>query len=143
MGKALSLKQPWAWLVCSGYKDVEFRHWLSKIKGRIYIHASKIFDYGGYVWLLQHPNLPGIDEVVKQHIANGLNYGAIIGEVVIDDYFTIQQSSLFLPNNIWIRTTQGCLGDKCYHLVSPKLYDKPIPYKGKLGFFEVNINREG
>lgn len=25
--KALSFKQPWAWLICAGYKDVENRDW--------------------------------------------------------------------------------------------------------------------
>ncbi len=25
--KALSIKQPWAWLICAGYKDIENRSW--------------------------------------------------------------------------------------------------------------------
>ena len=38
--KALSIKQPWAWLICAGYKDIENRDWSTKFRGRIYVHAG-------------------------------------------------------------------------------------------------------
>jgi len=39
--KALSLRQPWAWLLVEGIKTIENRKWNSKHRGRFYIHASK------------------------------------------------------------------------------------------------------
>lgn len=39
--KVLSIRQPWAWLICAGYKDVENRDWRTNYRGRILIHAPK------------------------------------------------------------------------------------------------------
>jgi len=39
--KALSIRQPWAWLIIHGGKDIENRTWLTKYRGRILVHASQ------------------------------------------------------------------------------------------------------
>jgi len=39
--KALSLTQPWAWLVVHGGKDIENRRWNTKHRGAFLIHAAK------------------------------------------------------------------------------------------------------
>lgn len=38
--KALSLRQPWAYLVTAGWKPIENRKWNTKLRGAFYIHAS-------------------------------------------------------------------------------------------------------
>lgn len=38
--KALSVRQPWAWLIVNGYKDIENRSWNTKFRGEVLIHAS-------------------------------------------------------------------------------------------------------
>ena len=38
---ALSVRQPWAWALLFGGKDVENRTWSTRCRGRIWIHASK------------------------------------------------------------------------------------------------------
>jgi len=43
--KALSLYQPWAWLVVNGYKKIENRKWHTRYRGSVLIHASKRFDW--------------------------------------------------------------------------------------------------
>ena len=65
---ALSVRQPWAWLIVQGYKDVENRDWPTSRRGTFAIHASKSatgqdrLDYEHVA--LQFPNisLPGFDE---------------------------------------------------------------------------------
>jgi hypothetical protein len=42
--KAISLKQPWAWLVVNGFKLIENRTWPTAFRGRVLIHASKQWD---------------------------------------------------------------------------------------------------
>jgi len=44
--RALTVKQPWAWLITSGPKDVENRHWIRGPDWRLpfFIHASKSLD---------------------------------------------------------------------------------------------------
>lgn len=38
---ALSIRQPWAWLILNRGKDVENRTWPTKFRGRFLIHAAK------------------------------------------------------------------------------------------------------
>jgi hypothetical protein len=39
--KAISIRQPWAWLIVNGYKDIENRIWQPKLRGRVLIHTGK------------------------------------------------------------------------------------------------------
>lgn len=39
--RALSLTQPWAWLVVHGGKDIENRVWNTRLRGPFLIHAAK------------------------------------------------------------------------------------------------------
>ena len=41
---ALSIRQPWAWLIVNGFKDVENRTWGTQHRGPLLIHASMTFD---------------------------------------------------------------------------------------------------
>jgi hypothetical protein len=38
--KAISIRQPWAWLIVNGYMDVENRIWAANVRGRVLIHAG-------------------------------------------------------------------------------------------------------
>lgn len=40
----LSVRQPWAWLIVRGIKDVENRSWRTNYRGRLYIHAAALVD---------------------------------------------------------------------------------------------------
>lgn len=39
--KALSIRQPWAWMILHAGKDIENREWPTRFRGRVLIHASK------------------------------------------------------------------------------------------------------
>lgn len=39
--RVLTIKSPWAYLICSGQKDVENRTWKTNYRGRILIHVSQ------------------------------------------------------------------------------------------------------
>ena len=38
--KAPSIRQPWAWLIVNGYKDIENRDWTTNFRGRVYVHTG-------------------------------------------------------------------------------------------------------
>lgn len=46
---ALTVQQPWAWLIVKGYKPIENRTWRTDFRGRLVIHAGKTFDTAGYL----------------------------------------------------------------------------------------------
>ena len=41
----LSIRQPWAWLICCRGKNVENRVWVTQYRGPIVIHAGKAVDW--------------------------------------------------------------------------------------------------
>ena len=58
-GLALSIQQPWAWLIVNGYKPVENRDWPTRVRGRVGIHAGQKFDREGYEWVRRtFPDIP-------------------------------------------------------------------------------------
>jgi hypothetical protein len=42
--KVLSIRQPWAWLIITGHKDVENRSWTTTYRGPLLIHAARRAD---------------------------------------------------------------------------------------------------
>ena len=125
--KALSIRQPWAWLICKGYKDIENRGWTTDFRGRIYIHTGKKFDFDGWNWLCgQQALLIGVDIEEWAKIAVFPDLGAIIGEVDLVDCVTKSSS-------IWF------IGKYGFVLENAELFQKPIPYRGQLGLFEVSL----
>ncbi len=142
--KALSIKQPWAWLIVNSYKDIENRSWpLPKnfeVPQRIYVHTGKFADWRIY----QTRHIRDLlsdeawDEWVKAH-ETGITRGAIVGEVTITDL--LSPCAPYGINDDLEEISRWYDGDPYYgfHLTDPVAYDKPIPYKGKLGFFEVTL----
>jgi len=42
--KAISIRQPWAWLIIYAGKDIENRKWKTSYRGPALVHASSWFD---------------------------------------------------------------------------------------------------
>lgn len=139
--KALSIRQPWAWLIVKGLKDVDNRRRKTNFRGRVYVHAGNHFDVEALIdsrlcpWLTNALINEEAGEMIDQ-LHKEWKDGAIIGEVDIVDCkyrFGSENDSLYSP---W--HDRGWYG---FILANPVLYDKPIPCKGKLGFFEPNIKQ--
>lgn len=126
--KCLSIRQPWAWLICAGLKDIENRTWRTSFRGRIYVHAGQTMDvnFPGRSltedWILVNlsPSARRAYHISRRH------RGAIIGEVDIVDCICQSDSPWF----------EGPYG---FVLRNPCLYPSPVPYKGRLGLFEVEL----
>ena len=147
--KTLSVKQPWAYLLCAGIKDIENRTWKlpEKYKGeRVLIHASAKNDlYSFSKEQMQEMHSKGID---KSYLTGkGKAYlSAIIGSV------RFVGCEINYPS-IWAEQSTGVLiGNKFYHkdgdvpiynwvLANPVLFDKPIlDVKGKLRFWDYEMD---
>lgn len=132
--KALSLRQPWTWLVATGIKDVENRTWKTNFRGRILIHAGKSFDTKvqgvneKWIRMLLTP-----DELVKYENADFVR-GVIIGEVTITDCRFRHGD---MNDNLFSRW--AVIGLYGFVLADPILYEYPVICSGRLGFFEPEI----
>lgn len=137
---ALSVKQPWAWLIVHGYKDVENRGWelfkSFKTPQRIYLHASAT-PVAKKDWLnVQSTIIQYGDRELfeigedRRNIIRGYKssnqLGAIIGEV--DIVGCVQHSS-----SCWFSGPYG------FELANPVSYEQPIPFKGRTFFWKPEI----
>lgn len=125
--KALAIRQPWAWLIIHGGKDVENRDWSTKVRGRVLIHAAKGMtrdEYGAAVGTaLMAANRDAGGASIAVPAMSSIQRGGIIGSVEIVDCISASASPWFF----------GKFG---FVLRDPQ----PLPfrpYKGQLGFFDV------
>ena len=119
--KALSIRQPWAWLIVNGYKDIENRTWNTKFRGRFLIHAGKQFDSDAYQWL--HSKVCSLKRTIRFPMIQDFPRGGIVGEVELVDVITESESE-------WFEGPYGFL------LKNPK-FIPVVPLAGKLGFFDI------
>ncbi|MGV8828230.1 MAG: ASCH domain-containing protein [Breznakibacter sp.] len=138
--KTITIKQPWASLICAGIKDIENRTWPTKYRGRVLVHAAAS-------WFNFNKQLPDGFEYpieVQDAILNGMDdpdyypTGAIIGSVEIVDCVINHPS-------IWAEKSKQAQFGKLviqqekptYHwvLANPVRFPEPIPTKGRLGIW--------
>lgn len=115
--KVLSVRQPWAWLIVHGYKDIENRSWRSNYRGECFIHAPQAFDSGGYKWVRRR--FPKI----KMPQPSEFERGGIIGKVEIVDCVSRSSSPWFA----------GPFG----YVVAAARPVPFVPARGRLGFFNL------
>jgi hypothetical protein len=112
---ALSIRQPWAWLIVNAGKDIENRTWPTRFRGPVLIHASK-------AWRWQEKE--DRDRVIFSFgiaIPETLPLGGIVGEARIVDCVEDYSSRWF----------NGPFG---FVLTDVKPVDF-VPCRGALGFF--------
>ncbi len=117
--KALSIRQPWAWLIVHGGKDIENRSWHTKFRGRFLVHAANGMTSNEFTMALLYCSERGLPMPDR----DDMQRGGIIGSAELVD-------SLDTSGSPWY------MGQKGFLLRDPK----PLPftpYKGRLGFFEV------
>ena len=114
---ALSIRQPWAWLVAGGHKDVENRPRAFRYRGPILIHAGKAVDaeadYEARVLM----------QALRIRWPDTYDRGGVIGAALLVDCVTQHRSRWFA----------GPFG-----LVLASAIELPFrPIRGQLGLFGV------
>ena len=126
---ALSVRQPWAWAILHGGKDVENRDWRRPnpgltFRGRVALHASSGMTQDEYDAIMPRSAPP----IPPPHL---LVRGAIIGHVTIMDI--IRDPNRDMIKSEWFHGPVGLM------LHDPVAID-PIPCAGALGFFAWRKN---
>ena len=118
---ALSVKQPWAWAIVAGYKNVENRSRRTDFRGELLIHAGAELDPAGFQFLWEmglHRALP--DE---------LPMGGVIGVVDVIDCTRHFESPWAFP------------GQWHWVLGRPREFRSMLSCRGHLGLFHPDISR--
>jgi len=131
--KALSLKQPFAWLIANGYLLVDDRSWGTQYRGPILIHASK----GLYEEYYQHIKL-NTDVPIPDK--DKLEYGGVVGIAKL----VLCSKPGELPAGIGReqRAHFGGVHQEYYGFLFEQARPLPLmPCAGKLGIFEIDIDK--
>ena len=115
--KALSIRQPWAWLIANGHKDVENRDWPTRFRGKFLIHAAKGMTRDEYYFCDDfirglNVTLPSMSELER---------GGIVGVAEIIDCVAESDSPWFMGTHGFVIRNAKILPFR--------------PCKGALGFF--------
>ncbi len=116
---ALTVRQPWAWMIVHAGKDIENRTWTTHIRGRVLIHAAKGMTLGEYndAWWWAKAKCG-----VEPPHQDTLQRGGIVGSVEIVDCVSRSDSQWFM-------------GPHGFVLRDPR----PLPFvpcRGALGFWQ-------
>lgn len=117
--KALTVRQPWAWAIIYGGKDIENRTWTTTFRGTLAIHAGGNLDP-----VKEFP--PGVAPPVIERLARA----AIIGVVEIVDIVECSDS-------VWFEGPFGWV------LRNPRPLREAIPCRGHLGLWDLPGDIEG
>lgn len=123
--KCLSVSQPFADLIVSGKKTIELRKWNTNFRGEFLVHS---------------PLKIRMNDCKRLKFSKKLVVGAIIGKVEIVDVKKYNSKSE-VKADFKKHLALTDLFNKRYGFVlkNPKSFRIPIPYKGKLGFFDVKL----
>lgn len=142
--RAITVRQPWAWAIIDGGKDVEnrTRNIAGAYRGPIAIHAAMSHTFGART----DPNIAR--EITEAgHEADFLRWltsaphGAVVGLV---DLVDVHHANDVDPTFCGI-CPEGCCGcspwamPEHYHLVlaNPRPLPEPIPWRGALGLWNL------
>lgn len=119
--KALSIRQPYAWLIVNGHKDIENRTWRTQFRGRVLIHAGINYPKRDYADDLEdYPDQYGGSYPAREEMIGG-----IVGVATITGCVDRSTSKWFM-------------GPYGFTLTDAK----PLPFiacKGALSFFDVPV----
>lgn len=127
--KCFSLKQPFADLLAHGEKTIELRKWNSSFRAEFLIHASKNIDIESCERLDMN--------------SNNFTIGAIIGSAFLYDvkeYSNEQEFEKDRHKHFSVITKYFEGYRYGFFIRDAKMLKNPIPYPGKLRFFEVDEN---
>ena len=131
---ALSVWQPWASLIVAGLKEYETRHWLTKYRGRLAIHATLGTDREPQAECREKWPFPGLLGQMGYEDLGQLPTGAVVGVVRLVE---IRPGVM-----VWdeLGPVERALGNFGMHrwawrLEDPVQFAAPIPARGGQGLW--------
>ena len=129
--KVLSVRQPWAYLIVEGYKDIENRKWYTNHRGPLLIHASQAMEPDDFLKQRQYIESAGIV------IPEDLPRGAIVGSVNLTEVYSDGRDENLLDiydgkGSPWFEGPYG------FEMADAVQFHQPIPYRGSLGIREAS-----
>ena len=125
--KVLSVRQPWAYLIVAGHKDIENRKWRTSYRGRLLIHASQAMEPDDFPIQRQWIETCGIV------IPEDLPRGAIVGSATLTNVYSDQWWQQNYYQKIGKGVSPWFEGPYGFEMADAVQFHQPIPYRGSLG----------
>jgi hypothetical protein len=130
--KALSLKQPYAWLIANGYLLVDDRTWGTQYRGPILIHASKGLYEVYYDYLKANTNIPLPSK-------DKLEFGGVVG--IANLVLCCQPGDVPKGISREQRVHFGGVHEEYFGFLFEQARPLPLlPCRGKLGIFDIDLD---
>ena len=128
MVKVISVRQPWAWLLVAGHKDIENRTWRTSYRGSLLIHASLATEPDDFPMQRDWIETCGIV------IPEDLPRGAIVGSATLAhvDCGNGYQGDGLACTSPWFEGPYG------FHMADAVEFANPIRWRGQLGLRDVS-----
>ena len=118
--RAISVKQPWAWAIVAGYKDVENRSRQTNFRGPLLVHAGLSLDPIGFQFLWETGLYKALPSALPQ--------GGLVGMVEVVDCIKGYDSEWAFPGHWhWV-------------LKKPRQFRNILPCPGRLGMFFPDVS---
>ena len=123
--KCLSVSQPFAYLIITGKKTIELRNWNTNFRGEFFIHS---------------PLKIRKKDCKRLKINHDLVRGAIVGKATLYDVKEYHTNKEVMMDKQYHFASKDFQNKKFgFLLKNPKQFRIPIPWKGKLGFFNIEL----
>lgn len=132
--RAITVIQPWAWLLASGQKKFETRSWQTNARSLFVIHASKRTKVSDEAFQALFSAAPELFTAHGIASADDLAYGAAVGAARLVDCRST--NGLWMPSPL-----ERALGDFssnrfAWDFREAYLLPNPIPYRGQQAVWE-------
>jgi len=126
--KAISIRQPWAWLIVHAGKDIENRTWPTRYRGPVLIHAAKGMtrDEWDAAWTFAHGSGASPKALAAGVTRDNIERGGIVA--IADLVDCVPSARRVSPWHM-----EGQFGFRLANVRALPFR----PLKGALGFFDV------
>jgi hypothetical protein len=138
--KVLSVKQPWAWAIAMGHKTIENRSRATSHRGPLAIHSSARWDQPEEHWL-KHVVRTARDlgRTLPAYLKDDRPYcdtGLVLAVVDVVGVCTASRDDQLANCECgpWAN-----VGETHWKLANARLLAEPIPAKGRLGLWDLDI----
>jgi len=137
--KAISVIQPWAWLLASENKQFETRSWSTTYRGPIAIHASRrTAESDASYYGMLHDKRIAVELLARNiPVVTDLAYGAVIGTAELVACHPVED--LWLDLGVFEgRVGNFDSGRFAWELRGAVLLPRPVPVRGNQGLWEFD-----
>jgi len=128
--RAISLWQPWASFLVYALKNYETRHWDTKYRGPLVIHAAK-----RWTGAQQQAAWDIWERFPETTVVQDFTRGALVGMVRVVEVVSTEVGA---PSELEAAVGDWTPGRFAWRCLGQDRFRRPIPYKGRQGFFSID-----